>query len=54
MKVAARKIQRIFRAYLFWQKIKKRTEMSVERRKQEKLRKILAAKIIVRFVKHRL
>ena len=51
MKVAAKKIQRVFRTYLLWQRIKKRTEMSVERRRNAKLQKILAAKIIVRRVK---
>ena len=33
MSVAAKKIQRVYKAYLLWNKIKKRTEMSVERRR---------------------
>ena len=32
--IAAKRIQRVFRAYLLWKKLKKRNEMSVERRKQ--------------------
>eukprot|EP00347_Sterkiella_histriomuscorum_P021453 403333923 len=50
-RIAAKKIQRVFRTYLLWQRIKRRTEMSVERKRQGKLQKILAAKIIVRQVK---
>ncbi|CDW83456.1 UNKNOWN [Stylonychia lemnae] len=51
-KIAAKKIQRVFRTFLLWQKIKRRTEMSVERKRRAKLQKILAAKIIVKHVKN--
>jgi hypothetical protein len=32
-----KKIQRVFRAYLLWKRIKNRNDKSVERKKKEKL-----------------
>jgi len=49
--VAARKIQKFFKAYLLYKKLMARNEWSVERKRQEKLEKILACKKIIRHVK---
>jgi hypothetical protein len=51
-RVAVVKIQRFFKAYLFYKRIKQQTrEQSAEKRRNVQLRKILAAKVIVRHVK---
>jgi hypothetical protein len=48
---AAKKIQKVWKAYLLWKEINKRIKDTHERKKVMKLKRILAAKIIVRNVK---
>eukprot|EP00347_Sterkiella_histriomuscorum_P022678 403337566 len=48
---AAIKIQRVFRTYRIWRRIQQMTMQKMESRKQVKLQKILAAKVIVKHVK---
>jgi len=41
----------VFRAYLFWKRIQKKAMILQEKKKMTKLKKILAAKVIVKNVK---
>lgn len=51
-RVAVVKIQRFIKAFLFYKRIKQQQrEQSAEKRRNQQLKKILAAKVIIRHVK---
>lgn len=49
--ICAKRIQRVFRAFLLYQNLKKQREHASIKRKQRKLQKVLAGKVIVKAVK---